>query len=800
MRVPRSWLSEFVEVDDTVDGLARILTMAGLPVDSAETVGEVDAAVRIGRLEAVEPHADAGRLFVCRVDVGEGTPRTVVSAAPGLERGRLVAVALPGARLSDGRIVEAAELRGVTSHGMLCSERELDLGDDASRLMTVDGTVRLGTSVRDLPGVRDVVLEIDVTPNRGDCLCVLGLAREVAAMTGRPLHVPRVRVREQGAAEDVAVRIDATDGCPRYVARVVRGVRVQESPLWVRLLLRRAGIRALNAVVDATNFVMVERGQPLHAFDAERVASRTVVVRRATEGERLVTLDDVERALLPDDLVIADPRAAIAIAGVMGGRDSEVRAATTTILLESAFFDPQSVRRTGRRLGLVSQAAYRFERRVDPAGLEAASDRAAALIAELTGGTVAPGRAAAGPGVPPPATIALRPERAVSMLGTPLDRGTIRRRLRAVGAAVRAEGRTLLVAPPSHRGDLVREEDLIEELARVGGYDHIPVATPRAALAGGRDTPSRTLAARFRSALSAEGLSEVVTPPFCAVDRDEAVPGLLGARLRPLALRNPLSAEMSVMRRSPLVGLLDVLATNLGRGAEFVGIFEIGKGYGLDAAGVRQEPRSVAMLLSGTWPPCGAERRGPAIGFADAKGVVENVLERAGIAGDECSWQGATDVPFLHPGKSASVGAGGTALGVIGVLHPRVAQVLDLPTEIILAELDFWGVGQYRPRRFGVRPLPRFPSVTRDIAMVVDEDFTADAICHEVRGLAEPLIESVRLFDCYQGPPIAAGRKSLAYSIAYRAADRTLTDDEVNALHERVRRHLTGRFALELRS
>jgi phenylalanyl-tRNA synthetase beta chain len=800
MRVPLSWLAEFVDPGDAVGALADRLTMGGLAVEAIEQVGDLDPGVRVGRIESVAAHPHAERLSVCVVDVGEGGRHTVVSGAPGLAAGQRVPVALAGTRLPDGRTLAAVELRGVASAGMLCSERELGLGDDGARVLVLDEPVRPGVAVRELPGVRDTVLEIDVTPNRGDCLSVLGIAREVGALGGGALRPARIRLREAGAPADVCVRIDATDGCPRYVARVVRALAVRESPLRVRLRLRRAGMRPINAVVDATNLVMLERGQPLHAFDADRIAERAIMVRRARAGERVVTLDDADRLLDARDLVIADGQAILAIAGVMGGRDSEVRPETSALVLESAFFDPASVRRTARRLGLVSQAAYRFERRVDPAELEPAIDRAAALIAELTGGVVAPGRVVAGPGVPPPATVALRPARAERLLGMSLPRGAVRRSLRALGAATRSEGRTLLVTPPTFRGDLAKEEDLVEEIARVAGYDRIPVTTPVAELSGGCDTPARRLVARVRQALVAEGLCEVVTAPFCSADHDALVPGTAGAALTPLRVRNPLSAETGTLRRSPLLGVLGVLATNLGRGAEFVGVFEIGKGYGVDAAGRRQEPRGIVLALAGTWPPCGTERRGPAASVADAQGIVENLLARVSGENDEWRWRRAADVPFLHPGKSAWIETEGARFGVVGTLHPRIVQVLDLPTEIVVAELDFQGVGQYRPARLGVRPLPRFPSVTRDIAMVVDDDFAADAIRDEVRALAEPLIESVRLFDCYRGAPIPPGKKSLAYTIAYRAPDRTLTDEEVNALQDRVRRHLAGRFALELRS
>jgi phenylalanyl-tRNA synthetase beta chain len=804
MRVPLGWLGEFVTWRSSTGALADRLMMAGIEVDRIEEVGRLDAGVIGGRLVAVEPHPQADRLSVCRVDAGRAGIVTIVSGAPGLVPGEIVAAALPGARLADGKPVAAANLRGVESAGVLCSEAEVGLGDDAGRVLVLPADVAPGTPLVELPGVADTVLELEVTPNRGDWLSILGIAREVAAVSGVRLRQRRPRLRESGrpAATDVEVRVEAPDLCPRYCARIVRNVRVAQSPLWLRLRLRRAGVRAINGIVDATNHLMIERGQPLHAFDLERLAEQRIVVRRARPSERIVTLDGIDRALDPDDLVIADGRGPVALAGVMGGQDSEVTDATRTVLLESAFFAPVSVRRTTRRTGLASQAAYRFERRVDPAMVREALDGAAALVARVAGGRIAPGVVESDAGTlrrEGAVTIRLRTRRAARLLGTAYPRGEIARRLRALGCRCRPSGETVLVTPPTYRGDLRIEEDLIEEIARVGGYDAIPVTLPEVTLAGGDAGESRRFARRLRRLLVAEGLTEMVTLSFTDAETNRRLPGLVGGSLEPLAVRNPLSSETGELRRSPLAGLVRALRLNVAQGAAFVGAFEIGKGYGRDAGGVRREPGAVAFLLHGTWPPRGAERSGPATDFLDLKGVAANVLSALGLGEDRVRWQPAGEVPFLHPGQAAVAEVAGEAVGVIGALHPEIVHAADLSGEVWVGELDLQKLAHYLRARVALKPLPRFPAVTRDLAVVVEESFKAGEIVEEIRTLGNPQIESVRLFDCYRGAPIPPGKKSLAYSLAYRAADRTLTDAEVNALHADVVARLGARFELEVR-
>lgn len=802
MRVPLSWLAEFVTWEISTALLGERMTMAGLKVEAVEEVGDLDPRIRVARLDAIEVHPEADRLAVCRLDLG-GERSTVVSAAPGLAAGRHVAVALAGARLPDGRTVEGATHRAIASDGILCTEADLDLGDETARVLELPG-VAPGAALGTLPGVRDTVVELEITANRGDLLSIRGVARDLAAVLGVRGRAPRAALRERGApaAEQVRIRIEAPDLCPRYAARVVRGVDVGSSPFDVRLRLRRAAMRAINTVVDATNLVMLERGQPLHAFDLPRIAEGLVVVRRAAAGERLVTLDGVERELAAEDLVIADARGPIALAGVMGGQATEVTGATRDVLLESAFFDPSTIRRTSRGLGLPSQAAYRFERRVDPAGVPDALDAAAATVVRLGGGVAAPGRVEEAPGLDAlaPSPIRLRPARVQALLGVPLTSSEIRRRLTTLGMTCRSERGALVVTPPSWRGDLAIEEDLAEEVIRLRGYDRLPTTLPLIAASGAAEGDDRRMARRIRRLLVAEGLSEMVTLSLVDPETNRLLPGLVGAVGLPVVLANPLSSELIELRRSPLAGLVRALRINVAHGVAFVGAFEVGTGFTRTGEGTVHERGAIAGVLYGQWPPRGVERSGPPIDFADAKGVVQNLLAGVGIPDDELAWLPFGDVDRMHPGKAARIEASGTLLGVAGALHPEVTQALDLAGEVWLFELDFREVAHYRPRRVGVRGLPRFPAVTRDIAVVVDDVFLAETIPEEVRALADPLVESVSVFDCYRGAPIPEGKKSLAYTIAYRASDRTLTDDEVNAAHERVRAHLSARFALTLRS
>jgi phenylalanyl-tRNA synthetase beta chain len=598
MKLSLRWLREFVDTPLDTAALCERLTMGGLEVDAVEERGEEIRGVVVGRIAATRPHPEAERLAVCEVETGSGPPATVVCGAANARPGIAVAFARDGAELPGGRRIGSAEIRGVASSGMLCSEAELGLADESEGILELSAEAPLGADVAEHLALRDTVLEISITPNRGDCLSVLGLAREIALLTGAELRRPRERVREKGApaGDVIAVRIDDASGCRRYAARVVRGVRVGPSPLWLRLRLQAAGLRSINNVVDVTNLVMLERGQPLHAFDLRRLPRPEIVVRRAGEREALQTLDGVVRALDREDLVIATGAEPVAIAGVMGGADSEVVDETTDLLLESAWFDPSSVRRTARRLDLASEASYRFERGVDIDGVPAAVDRAAALITEVAGGAVAKGIIDVYPGRMVPRAIELRPQRVSEILGCAVSRDQVRSIMKALGAAVaKGEQGALAVTPPSFRSDLEREIDLVEEVARVVGYDRIPTTMPARPLVSGSVPARMRLEREIRELLRAAGLSEVVGLAFVSVEGNRLLPGVnVGGRA--VELLNPLSKDEPQLRTSLLQSVVAMWRHNRNQNATAIAAF------------------SLARSTGGTRPPATAARRAKAGG------------------------------------------------------------------------------------------------------------------------------------------------------------------------------------------
>lgn len=797
MKVPLRWLDEFVPLGMDAAELCRRLTMGGLEVEGIEELAADLRGVVVARVTATRPHPEGERLTVCEVDAGAGSIAEVVCGAPNVGSGMRVAFAREGAELPGGVRIDSAVIRGVASAGMLCSEAELGLGADSSGIMALPRSAPLGADVGEYLGARDTVLEIAITPNRGDCLSVLGLAREVALLTGARLRARRARLAESGepVSGAISVSIDDAAGCRRYAARIVRGVRVEPSPLWLRLRLEAAGVRSINNVVDVTNYVMLERGQPLHAFDLQRLPAPQIVVRRAGATEAIQTLDGVVRALQADDLLITTGAEAIALAGVMGGADTEVHDDTRDLLLESAWFDPASIRRTARRLDLGSEASYRFERCVDIGGVIDALDRAAALIVELAGGAVAPGVVDVYPGQRAVRPIELRPQRVNQILGVSFNAKEIRRTMTALGAEVRAAGGgALSVVPPSHRADLEREIDLIEEVARVAGYDRIPAHMPARELAAGGIPARVALEREIRWLLRGAGLSELIGLAFATPEANALLPGVnVGGR--PLRVINPIIRDETELRTSLLQSVVAMWRHNRNQGAASICGFSIAKVYWW-----AEEPREgwrLAGLIAGSSPVAGLGTRRP-VEFAEMKGILENLFDHLGL-GERVIWERTVRWASLHPGKSATLRIGAQTIGIVGALHPDAEVALDIGGDHWLFEVDLDGVASHPPAPKLFRSLPRFPAVVRDLALVVDLDFRSDDIVRFVREWNRDLVEAVRLFDEYVGSPIAPGKKSLAYSVAYRAADRTLTDEEVNALQDQLLSALEKRFRVEHR-
>ena len=648
----------------------------------------------------------------------------------------------------------------------------------------------------------DWLFEVGVTPNRGDCLGITGLAREVSALAGGPLKAPPISAhgKDPATAERVSIKISNRRLCRRYSARIVDQVRQGPSPAWMRFRLEACGIRSINNVVDITNYVMLETGQPLHAFDLDRLPARKIVVRTAQEIRKFTTLDGVERELVEEDLLICDGDTAIALAGVMGGTNSEVTAETRSILLESANFDPLSIRRTAKRLGLHSEASHRFERGVDPEGTLVALDRAVYLLGALTSGVSVPGVSDHYPGRPRGAILSLREKRVEEILGVRLNARQAEKLLRSLGLKTQRQatrGRIKVVVP-ARRADLTREADLIEELARLYGYEKIPSHLPRLRLSGGQKDDRLAQERRVRAFLAGEGLVEVINLPFTTPELNRAFPGLWNRESSPVAVLNPLAKENAEMRFSLIPGLIENLRVNLAQQAESFWAYQLGKVFGV-GNGETEERQCLSGILYGARARRGLRAKSEsAAGFLDAKGLAEGCLDLLGI-GAGAAWSRNALAAALHPGRAASLRVDERKLGYLGQVHPDLADRLGLPP-FLLFELDFDGLLQYAPRRITARALPRFPSVERDFAIIIDRTFPAQQIVDWIKNRAEALIQVVAVFDQYLGSPIPEGKKSLAYKISYRADDRTLTDTEVNTLHQSLMDQVVKLFGAQIRS
>jgi len=800
MQISYKWLSDLVEEIPPVERLAELLTHAGLEVEAIERKGQGLDHVVVGRVVEKTPVPGSDKLNVCKVDAGQGELLQIVCGASNYGVGARVPTALVGAELPNGMRIEKRKLRGVESSGMLCSEVELGLSEEGSGLMILDEDAPVGTPIVEYLGLDDVVLTLNATPNRPDWLSHLGVARELVALTGTRLALQGAAPKESGraAAELISVEIAAPERCRRYAARVVEGVRFGPSPRWMQQRLTACGVRALGNVIDVTNYVLLETGHPLHAFDLDKVRGG-IVVRMATPGEKLTTLDGKERTLVEDDLVIADKERALVLAGVMGGADAEVGEGTTRVLLESAHFAPSGVRRSSKRHGLHTESSHRFERGADVEAVRYAIDRAAQLIQELAGGEVRPGVIDVYPGKAPQQEVALRWKRPAEILGVDVPAETSKRILVSLGFEPVAEDeKGARFRVPTFRTDVGLEADLVEEVARIHGYGKVPARLPAAAATAVRDTRAQQVTRRIREAMAGAGLDEVLNYAFVdPKDLAALLPG--GGEVRALPLRNPLTETQSVMRTSLVPGLLRNAAFNRNRQVEDLRLYEIGPAFLPEPTRDTpvSEPMRVAGLLLGNRRPANWAEPAQPVDFYDAKGVLETLFGALGIAG--LRWE-TGDATFLHPRSATRIVAGTVELGQVGELHPVVAESFDLPRGVFVFELAFDALveaAHLLPRFAGV---PRFPAVLRDLAVVVPVEVTAAAIEAVLRGPAgEGLVEGVELFDVYQGPQLGEGRKNLAFAIRYRAADRTLTDDEVTRVHGALVAALEREVGAELR-
>jgi phenylalanyl-tRNA synthetase beta chain len=812
VKISCRWLKEFVDTDLGPREIADRLVNAGVEVASIAPVVEGLSGVVVGEIEAIEAELDESRPGhrnrLCRVALPDRR-LSVICGAPNVAPGLRSALAPPGATLPGGREIKAVTIRGVLSEGMLCSEKELGLGSDNDGILTLPSDAPLGADLATYLGLDDAILEIEITPNRPDALSVVGVAREVAALTGAPFRFPQVAVKEgePEAAALATVQIDAVDLCPRFCARVITGLTARPSPPWLAQRLRAVGLRPINNLVDVTNYVMWELGQPLHAFDYDQVAERRIVVRRARPGERITTLDGQVRALGPDMAMVCDADRALAVGGVMGGADSEVTGRTTSVLLEAAYWDPAGIRRTSRALGLHTDAAYRFERGGDIDGLRAALDRAAQLMADLGGGVIARGVLDVYPEPRPRPRIALRLARVERVIGVCPPRDEVVGILQRLGFAVGDSGTDLEVVVPSFRRDIAQEDDLVEEIIRVWGYDKIPVTLAR----GGELRPvtrprGLTVSRAVARALNAAGLAECVTYAFVDPDRLRAMGWEDDAAL--VTLQNPLSRERSVLRPSLIAGLLDVLAINANRGNPDARVFEIGHTFAPRRAEDVDRPVHeelwAGIALTGLRERRSWSASRDRADVFDAKGLGELVLAAAGAPGSSIArWAAGTRPRYLEEGRAAGLAVDGRAVGWFGELALGVRDAFDLPAPVFVAELSLTALGALPQAVPRYQPLPRFPAVQRDLAIVVRSSVLAGDVEARLRAMQGamqvPLLTRILLFDVYQGDQVGAGRRSLAFSLTYQAPDRTLTDREVNDLHATIVAEIRARFGAEIR-
>ncbi|PAW80850.1 MAG: phenylalanine--tRNA ligase subunit beta [Pedosphaera sp. Tous-C6FEB] len=804
MKVTLNWLKQYVDFNWSPEELAERLTMLGLEVEGVQKLGGEFAGIVVAQVITRDKHPNADKLSVCRVNDGTGE-RQIVCGAQNFQAGDKVPLILPGASLpmkpgdKEPFTIKVGKIRSVESHGMMCSPAELGLPDQVDGLLILRADAKVGQPFAEYLGRAgsDVIYDLEVTPNRPDLNSVIGIAREIAALTGNSLRIPECGMRnaECGIESFVAVRNEVPELCPRYTARVVTGVKVGPSPDWLRQTLEKVGIRSISNVVDVTNFVMLETGQPLHAFDYHLIAKGadgkpTIVIRRAAAEEKFKTLDNQERTLTSDMLLIADEQKGIALAGVMGGANTEIRDDTRDVLIESAYFAPTNIRRTSKALGLRSESSYRFERGCDVGIADYASQRAAQLILETAGGTLVPGVVDAYPEPAEPKAISLRHNKTNELLGIeiPLERQMDHLQSLGLeldqppGIAPFTGVRTPNVSTfriPTFRVDLKREVDLIEEIARLHGVDKIPSTTPRGAVGTNAFDAVYDQLADVRRLLTGLGLNEAQGQTLIS----SAECGMLNAES--VLLANPLSSDMDLLRPSLLPGLLHSLRHNLSRKNNDVALFEVGRVF-TNVNGQPKEERRLAIALTGAralafWSGDDREAKFDAM---DLKGLVEDVLEHFGLRGIMFGKRAEPTALFL---ESAAVTLGGKLqLGELGQLLPALAKHFDLRDAVFLAELRLDELLARSNRNKAFKPLPQFPASRRDVAMLVPEATTHDAVLQAIKQAKPANLETVELFDVFRGKNVPAGQKSLAYAFTYRAADKTLTDTDVNAAHAKA--------------
>jgi len=792
MKFSEQWLREWVSPDVSTEELGHRLTMAGLEVDAIDNIAGEFSKVVVGEVLTVSKHPDADKLKVCTVNIGEDDALQIVCGASNVVIGMRVPTALVGAKLPGGLKIKKGKLRGEASHGMLCSAVELGLAEQADGLMPLPSDAEPGMDIRDYLNLNDVSIELGITPNRGDCLGMIGLARETGVLFKLDTTAPDMTTVKPVIDEKFTVAVQASEDCPRYAGRVIRNVDMtQKTPLWMQERLRRSGLRAINPVVDVTNYVLLELGQPMHAFDIDKLQGG-IWVRKAIKNESLTLLDGNRVDLNPDTLIIADVKGPLALAGIMGGEHSGVTDDSEHLFLESAFFAPLSIAGRARSYGLHTDSSHRFERGVDPEIQIQAIERATSLLLDIVGGEAGPViEIVSTEHLPKREAIRVRAERVSRVLGLDIDASSIPDILNGLGMTVEEQGAGVwLVTPPSFRFDITLEVDLIEEIGRIVGYDSIPATAAQSQLGMSMVDESHISLRRIRQRLVARGYQEVVTYSFI----DPALQKRFSPTQAAVALSNPLAADMSVMRTSLLPGLVETVKYNLNRQQERVQIFECGVKYLLQGTEINEE-RTISMMVSGNtinqhWD---VEKR--PFDYYDMKADIESLLEMAGgVAGVEFT---AAEHPVLHPGQTAHITRNDHEIGWIGALHPALAKEMGVPSDVICCELRLDSLQKGAIPQF--EAISKYPSIGRDIAIIVDVAITAHQVCACIKNAAGEYLQNLELFDVYSGKGIDSGRKSLALGLTLQASSRTLTEEDVEQVMDSVLTALNTECSANLR-
>jgi phenylalanyl-tRNA synthetase beta chain len=800
MRVPLKWLSDYVDITIPVEELARRLTIAGVEVGEIIRSGGDWDGVRVAEVVKVEPHPNADRLTLPTVDLGDGDTRRVVCGAPNIAAGQKVAFAPEGTPLIDGRtgkatVLTRAMIRGVESAGMVLSEKELGISESHAGILVLPEDSPVGAPLSSVLG--ETIFDLDLTPNRPDLLSVVGVAREVAALTGQRVREPSIEYEATGKLIKgrAGVKIADPDLCPRYVAALIEDVKIGESPPWLQERLTAAGLRPINNVVDITNYVMLEIGQPLHAFDFTRLKGGRIIVRRARSGETLTLLDGTKRELGNDMLVIADAEDAVALAGVMGGENSEVSPDSTTILLESANFSATSIRRTSTALKARTDASVRFEKGLSPQLPKVAAARAMKLMVEICGGKAAEGLLDVFPGKAADIKITLTQERLHRVLGVELPAARVRGVLEGLGFGCRwVPPDHYIVRVPYWRTDVNIADDVIEEVARIVGYDEMPTTQLRGAIPHHEPQPRVDLRERVRDALAAAGMQEIITYSMTSLEAlQKVMPPEELTTTPPLRLANPMSREHEYARTSPRAAVLQTLAQNLDARGGLRALFEAGRIYLPRPDDLPHEIEVVCGVITGRRPDHWGQPGEEHAGFFDAKAYIERALETLGVEGEYLE---TVDFAYL-PGRTAEVFVGEARVGLLGQIHPRVAASFDIEDEVAMFELDLDALLPHVQTVVHYQPVSPYPSVEEDLAVIVPEDVSAGRVQGIIEGF--PLVRAASIFDVYTGPPIPSGRKSLAFSVSYQSPDRTLKDEDVARQRERIVARLRAELGAELR-